>query len=187
LSGILYLHDITQKRMLGSLLRNYEMFTKLCGNDAARCIVFVTTHWDHLEFRMEEGEQRENQLQEEFWKDSIDRGSTVARSAKNDQSASDIISALIERNHSLMYILIQHELVDLLKILPETQAGQSLRFMLEQQTATYRAEVKRLRHLAGPAQQPRLVRAEEQLRQVLAQVDALKIPLGRRIRKWLGL
>jgi hypothetical protein len=185
ISGILYLHDITKKRFDESLLRDYNIFRKLCGYDAARITIFVTTNWDRVS--REEGERHEKQLHDEFWRDFIDRGSIVARSSKNDSSASDITSTVIERNHSLLRVLIQHELVDLLKILPETQAGQTLRFTLKELVATYKAEIRLLQRTANPAHKPTLMKTEARLRQVLAQVDALKIPLSRQIRKWLGL
>jgi hypothetical protein len=175
--------------MLGSEVRNYEMFSKLCGDDAASCIILVTTRWDLLG-SLEQGEQREEELREAFWNNFISRGSTTARYSKEDDSASNIINTIIERNHSLRYILIQRELVDLHKILPETQAGKAVRYSLEELITTIEKEVRQLRkgrRTADAEQRQTLAETEERLRQVLAQVDELRVPLGRRIRKLFGL
>ena len=71
-AGIIYLHEITQTRMVGTAIRNLEMFKKLCGNDALVNVVLGTTKWGEL--RPEVGQKREKQLAELFWKDMIQRG-----------------------------------------------------------------------------------------------------------------
>jgi len=57
LSGILYLHRITDNRMGGAPQRNLRMFGRLCGDEPAKKVVFVTTMWDKISTNV--GEQRE--------------------------------------------------------------------------------------------------------------------------------
>ncbi|KAJ3575936.1 hypothetical protein NP233_g752 [Leucocoprinus birnbaumii] len=45
ISGILYLHRITDMRLTGSIAKNFEMFRKLCGEEFYSRIVLVTTMW----------------------------------------------------------------------------------------------------------------------------------------------
>lgn len=66
LSGILYLHRITDNRMSGSPHRNLRMFGQLCGDQASRNVILITTMWDNIE--VEVGLRREKELREKFWK-----------------------------------------------------------------------------------------------------------------------
>jgi len=45
LSGILYLHRISDRRMTGSAKKNLLMFKKLCGNNALVNVTLATTMW----------------------------------------------------------------------------------------------------------------------------------------------
>jgi len=45
LSGILYLHQITDARMKGSALKNLDMFQKLMETTALTNCILVTTKW----------------------------------------------------------------------------------------------------------------------------------------------
>ena len=54
LSGILYLHRITDNRMAGTPLKNLQVFQKLCGRDALGKVYLTTTMWDEAERRREE-------------------------------------------------------------------------------------------------------------------------------------
>ncbi|KAG2074693.1 P-loop containing nucleoside triphosphate hydrolase protein, partial [Suillus decipiens] len=65
LAGILYLHDITQTRMFGTSRKNLAMFRRLCGADAEKNVVLVTTKWGDVSPEM--GESRERQLKSSFW------------------------------------------------------------------------------------------------------------------------
>jgi len=58
LNGILYFHRISDVRMQGSAKKNLLMFKKLCGEDALRNVILVTSMWDRVS--MEDGNKREN-------------------------------------------------------------------------------------------------------------------------------
>jgi hypothetical protein len=49
LAGIIYLHRITEVRMLGSAKRNLRMFKQLCGTNNLNSVILVTTHWSDKE------------------------------------------------------------------------------------------------------------------------------------------
>lgn len=147
LAGIIYLHDISQARMQGSLKRNLDVFRKLCGDGALRHVVLCTTKWSQVE--EEVGERRTEHLKGVFWKEMIEHGSTVL--ALNDQnvglpadlamspenscrfvSAWRVVNLIIESNREKMTALqIQKELVDDRKPIPDTEAGRELRFSLK--------------------------------------------------------
>ncbi|KAI0766719.1 hypothetical protein BC629DRAFT_1596240 [Irpex lacteus] len=48
LSGVIYLHRISDVKVGGKSRRNLNMFRKLCGEEALRNVIFVTTMWDHV-------------------------------------------------------------------------------------------------------------------------------------------
>jgi hypothetical protein len=81
LSGIIYLHRISDVRMQGSAKKNLFMFKKLCGNDALKNVILATTMWDRV--TEAEGTVRELELTStpDFWGWMMSRGSKVLRHA----------------------------------------------------------------------------------------------------------
>ena len=129
LAGIVYLHDICLPRCTGTILKNLDMFKKLCGDDALGNVVLGTTKWS-LIHRQETGEQREQQLHDSFWKDMINHGSVIRR-VRDDSSAREILDHILQ-NKAIESVLIQDEVVDKRIPVPETPAGKTLRYTQEQ-------------------------------------------------------
>ena len=129
LAGIVYLHDICLPRCTGTILKNLDMFKKLCGDDALGNVVLGTTKWS-LIHRQETGEQREQQLHDSFWKDMINHGSVIRR-VRDDSSAREILDHILQ-NKAVESVLIQDEVVDKRIPVPETTAGKTLRYTQEQ-------------------------------------------------------
>ena len=77
LSGIIYLHKITDNRMKGPSLKNLRMMKGLCGADSLQNVVLATTMWENV--TIEDGSRRETDLRQNFWNDLIAGGATVAR------------------------------------------------------------------------------------------------------------
>ncbi|KAF9484397.1 hypothetical protein BDN70DRAFT_917762 [Pholiota conissans] len=95
LGGVLYLHDITQTRMLGTTRRNLDMFRKLVGQSALSSVVLVTTKWSLVDETV--GLNRQQQLQEQFWKDMMDAGSVIEKvksAAESRKLVREILSRL---------------------------------------------------------------------------------------------
>ncbi|PON26905.1 hypothetical protein TGAM01_v204406 [Trichoderma gamsii] len=67
LSGMIYLHRITDVRMTGSARRNLVMFQKLCGENAFSSVVLATTMWNLVEEATDEQRERELIESDEFW------------------------------------------------------------------------------------------------------------------------
>jgi hypothetical protein len=167
------LHDITQSRTIGVTLKNLGLFGKLCGSDAAKCVVFATTKWEDV--RLEVGVRREKELFEVFWKEMLDEGSRTARVQNTHESVWKTINKILERQpvHAL---LIQEELVDLGKSIPETEAGKALRSELLVLTEKLKKESK-----ARGSGDPNYDEVIRELQSVLGQAQSLKIPLSRRL------
>ena len=81
-SGILYLHNICDPRVGGSLQRNMTMFKKLCGPDPLKNVVVVTTFWDEIE--LDHGIELETELKtkDRFFKGLVEGKSKFVRSGK---------------------------------------------------------------------------------------------------------
>ncbi|KAJ8118978.1 hypothetical protein ONZ43_g3888 [Nemania bipapillata] len=67
LSGILYLHRISDNRMSGNALRNLKMFQNLCGQTALPNVILATTMWEKVSEA--EGVRLETLLKnkEQYW------------------------------------------------------------------------------------------------------------------------
>ncbi|KAF8420754.1 P-loop containing nucleoside triphosphate hydrolase protein [Boletus edulis BED1] len=126
LSGLLYLHRISDVRMAGTPLRNLSVFRDLCGNDNMKNIVLVTTMWDEVKDQSI-GSKREEELLSDFWADMIRLGSRDRRFQGTRESAWEIINCLDleasgERRKPLQ---IQREMVDRGLQLHETTAART--------------------------------------------------------------
>lgn len=159
-AGIVYLHDICQSRMIGTSRKNLDMFRKLCGDDALKNVILGTTKWGDVD--PDVGLKRASHLAESFWKDMVDLGSTIVQVHATESSAWEIIN-LILNHDSVNHVLIQNELVDLKMIIPQTSAGQELRFTLQDL-------LKQQKELNAQLKDEKRVNArDERLRQMLAE------------------
>jgi hypothetical protein len=126
LAGVIYMHRISDIRMSGTSRRNFKMFRKLCGENALKNVVIVTTMWGKVD--MEEGETRERDLQNNnsSFKAVLAKGAQMVRHERpEDVDSAHEILRLIVRNHPLP-LQIQQELVDRQAQLAETSAGEEV-------------------------------------------------------------
>ena len=170
LTGIIYLHEISQTRMTGKGLKNLNMFRKLCGDEALKNVVLATTKWDDV--TPEVGQQREIQLREDFWKEMIQYGSVMMQVGTDPEHSPWNIIDKILSNPTIESVLIQRELVELQKIIPQTKAGGELRYTLQQIL-----EKREGNESLSKEDRDALVR----------QISQLKVPLGVRIKTLLGV
>jgi hypothetical protein len=189
LGGVIYLHDISQTQMLGTTRKNFDMFRKICGDEAAASVILGTTKW--AEVRQGVGERREQQLIEAYWRDMIAQGSRVRRHGGTSESAWDIVYCILDTLGRSEALQIQHELVNLHKIIPETGAGKTLRHTLQQLLEMQKKMAEELAAQAGGGDdaqiQAKLEEHRNQMRTTLKQINGLKIPISRRVMKILGL
>ena len=123
MSGILYLHRISDPRMGGISRRNFNMFRKLCGDETLKNVLIVTTMWGLVDPQV--GEAREEQLKtyDTFFKPVLDKGAQMARHDNTRQCAQDLVRMIMNRPQALR---IQRELVDERKDITETLVGEEL-------------------------------------------------------------
>ena len=124
LSGVIYLHKITDNRITGSSMKNIRMFRKLCGADNMKNVLLVSSMWDIIQEK--QGAEREKELSSEgtFWKSMIAQGATMHRYNGRTATALQLIEILISNTPSALKI--QKQLVDDRVPLVNTEAGEDV-------------------------------------------------------------
>jgi hypothetical protein len=107
LAGIVYLHRISDNRMSGAALNNLRTFANICGRDAMRGAIFVTTMWGDV--KEEVGLRREVELKDIIRKDVMDIQCRMERFTNTSESAWRIIKMAMENSQSGS-LLIQQEM-----------------------------------------------------------------------------
>lgn len=146
LTGIIYLHRISDNRISGSALRNLRMFKELCGEDAYKHIVLATSMWGKEDGDTAKGRERELVDKGGFWSTMQQRGSAVMRWLGESDTAHAIIEHLLvaRSRHGVVALKIQRELVDEGKTLVDTSAGQEVNRELSELRGKMERELRRI-------------------------------------------
>jgi chromosome segregation ATPase len=177
LSGIIYLHRISDVRMEGSALKNLRMFQKLCGENALHNVLLTTTQWSKVEQRQGEARESELKSKKEFWKPLLDRGANLERFHGDMQSGLALIHKLKSRVPKVLDI--QEQIVDKKMDLIETSAGQTINEELLKLQKKYSEELETTRQELQAALDSKdeelkkfLVEQKEKEERRLAQIEA---------------
>ena len=177
LAGIVYLHDISLARMMGSTLKNLDVFQKLCGKGALKRVVLCTTKWSDI--YQEEGEMRTRQLTEIYWKEMVKGGSIVRKFEDSKKSAWEVIDSIIKEQTNMDALRIQEELVELEKVIPDTEAGQQLRYSLNQLLTSLKQ--------ASSKDSSRRKELDTQIAVIRKQIRAMRVPVTQRFLRLFDL
>lgn len=150
--------------MSGTLRKNFDMFSRLCGEKAAERVRLVTTMWDKVK-DMERVRSVVSLLEGETWRPLLDAGARHEKFENSPKSAWDIVIGLGVKTEALV---LQEELVDAGRRLNETTAGKTL-YSQYQKILDDQREKEEYR------------RIETQLHRTIEEMESLKIPMGRRI------
>ncbi|KAF8153679.1 P-loop containing nucleoside triphosphate hydrolase protein, partial [Mycena galopus ATCC 62051] len=146
LSGIIYLHRITDTRMGGVTDRNLRMFRKLCGDDALKNVAIVTTRWDDVQEKDRGAiERREGELMKtpgRFFEPLIAAGGRFLRHDNTVGSARRIMETFLAKDP--IALQIQLEMRDG-KTLEETAAGSELAAEMKKLMDKHSSEMKDLK------------------------------------------
>ena len=141
LSGVIYVHRISDKRFTEMAGRNFRMLRELCGDSTLRNVVLMTNMWGEVSAK--DGQDRENKLTSKFFKPVLDKGAQMIRHYNTTESAHNIIRAII-RNHP-MVLQIQREMVDEGKAIVDTAAGDVVNREINALIRKHQDEMKKLR------------------------------------------
>ncbi|KAF8830856.1 hypothetical protein HHX47_DHR2000960 [Lentinula edodes] len=142
LSGIMYLHRISDVRMGGASKRNFAMFEKLCGQDAFSNVAIVTTRWDQEEEAVAKARLEELKTKPQLYKPVLDGGGAIFRHERTRDSANAILSHLVAKTATSL--LIQREMVEESKGISETAAGKELQQEILRQVEKHQQEMDEL-------------------------------------------
>ncbi len=176
LTGIIYLHRIKDERMTNALMRNLTMFRSLCGDDAFKNVVLVTTFWDEMP-DLAKGEAREKMLVEvpDWWGYMASKGSQVRRFLNTYESALEILADLTGLPE--ITLQIQEEMVNQGLEVNETTAGEALNQELADLTARFERELKALQEEKEQARREHDIHLQELLGKMEAEKQELLIHL----------
>ena len=161
LSGLLYLHRITDDRVGGTAMKNLRMFQKLVGDDSMKNVILVTTMWGKLQ-PSDDGDARVKQLTEtgKFWGGMITSGARHERYDGTGVDALRIIRLMLD--NAPCKLQIQEEL-DSGQKLADTAAGKEVADRLETLKAQHAGEIAELKNELSQAAQ----KGNEKLQQEL--------------------
>ena len=174
LSGIIYLHRITDRRLQGSAKRNLFMFKKLCGDDALKNIVLATTMWEHVSEKVGHAREAELVAKEDFWGWMVQRGSQTYRHSNTKESALSVLKrfAINDGANAAMALDIQTQMVEDGKTLDQTSAGMQLEDGMMHDRSKLFNEVETFRRDLKEASEQRDLESTALLREQQAIVDA---------------
>ena len=175
LSGILYLHRITDNSMAGTSLKNLRVFRKLCGQDALDKVYLTTTMWDKVDLNV--GEWRLEALKTDYWKSMIMQGAMVAHCRNDDDSPNKVIKNILVQEAARKAVLLQEEMTDLKKELKETAAGQELYSQLEKLVEKQLVLLQRIGKERKAASDPNV------LAELQAEYNDLRVQIDDRLRQ----
>ena len=110
LSGLLYLHRITDDRVGGTALKNLGMFRKLVGDHGMKNVILVTTMWGKLR-QSDDGEARVKELTKtgKFWGGMISSGAIHKRYDGTKEDALRIVQMMLPNEPIKLQIQQEHE------------------------------------------------------------------------------
>jgi hypothetical protein len=172
--------------MTGSLLKNLQIFASLCGQKAMPNVVIATTMWGKVE--KVEGEEREEELKSDFWKDMLANGCRAERFENTYESAWQVVGRLAQKDRT--ELLLPAEIVDDGLRLNETKAGVTLNKELEKLIKDRKEAARRLEQQAKRHDNEQLLQQlnqetaeiEEKIRETAGLLRRMKIPFTRKIR-----
>lgn len=150
LSGVLYLHRISDNRMGGTSLKNFQMFRKLCGDSMLPNVVIVTTMWGLVDPGVGNRREQELKTDELFLKPVLEKGAQLVRHDNTLQSAQAILRCLAQKQPKALRI--QEELIEERKTLPQTEAGAELAAELRDMMRKHEEEMMELQQEMAEAQ-----------------------------------
>jgi hypothetical protein len=184
--------------MAGTPYRNLRMFGELCGDQAVRKVVLVTTMWDKALASASDKQrktlfEREQELSESYWRTMMDHGASTARFLNSVDSAWKILDIILKQQESEV-LLLQEEIVDLKKALNETQAGKTLYSELQKLLAEQRDTLQALAQQARDESNPKLARQlESELKRIqkdfnrtFNEIKSLKVSFSKRLMLFFG-
>jgi hypothetical protein len=114
--------------MSHTVLKNLDLFKKLCGEHFYERVILTTTMWPPSSGPdYDECDAREMHLKSNYWVEAIVQGSQTRSFMNTLESAQEIINTIVEaKRKDKLRVEIQREMLEEHKSVPRTQAGKRL-------------------------------------------------------------
>jgi hypothetical protein len=144
LSGLIFIHRISDPRLSGSARRNLLMFKKLCGEKVYQSVVLATSMWSKI--TPDEGIAREKELVEtkDWWGHMYEKGSRVFRLANTKESCIQVVGYILSL-HMTITLDIQDEIINQHRDIDETSAAHELNAEILRERKMHKAELETMR------------------------------------------
>ena len=153
------------------------MFRELCGESTLKNVALVTNMWG--EVAQEDGEEREEELTTNFFKQVLDKGAQLARHHNTVQSAHDIIRRVMKNRPAALQI--QRELVDEGKDIINTAAGEVINKELNERIRRHQVELEAVKEEMEQAMKDKDEETrrelEEETRKLQEHIDRTRVDL----------
>ncbi|CAE6458220.1 unnamed protein product [Rhizoctonia solani] len=143
ITGLIFLHKITDTRVGGKALLHMRMFRQICGIDALKNVVYVTNMWSEPPTENELLRESELRESDQFFGMPLSQGAQMSRHNNTQESAHDIIRKVLPRPPGVTELA--KELVDEGTSLDKTKAGTTLGLGLEDEVRKLNDELEGLR------------------------------------------
>ncbi|KAH7094265.1 P-loop containing nucleoside triphosphate hydrolase protein [Paraphoma chrysanthemicola] len=142
LSGIIYLHRITDVRLQGSALRSLRALRSICGDQNIRGVIVATTMWDQLEPDMiATAFSRHEKLRKKILDELGDNGARIVALSDGRAAALELVEHFV-REGSRMMLAFQHQLMKRNATLLSTDVGKLLAKEWQGQFSHYRDAIE---------------------------------------------
>ena len=174
--------------MLGTTRRNLDLFRKLVGDKALSAVVLGTTKWSLAD--PSAARRRQTELANSYWKEMSDAGSKIVEI--DPETSLDLINHIldnIDRKQSANnFLMIQEELAEMRKFIPDTDAGKTLRYTLEQVIEMQRTRAERLKEKTGGSNNKKVLQefkdGQKRLEGLIRAAKDMKVPFSARLRRF---
>ena len=116
------------------------MFRKLCGEKTLKNVVLMTNMWGRV--TPQQGEDREQQLKDDYFKAAIEKGAQLCRHTDTLESARAVLRMILENQPAVLEI--QRELIDEHKDIGQTEAGEELKKEICMAVVRYGKDIREL-------------------------------------------
>lgn len=121
LTGILYLYPISDMRFYASSVANLKIFQNLCGDDAYKNVLLVTTHWHKGLEKQSQDRLKELKETGHFFGDMISMGAQLDTFDNTAEDGMRLLNLLVGKQR--IPVKLQQEIVEQGLSLVQTSAG----------------------------------------------------------------
>ncbi|THH30967.1 hypothetical protein EUX98_g3204 [Antrodiella citrinella] len=178
LSGIIYMHRISDPKMSGVSKRNFGMFRSLCGEKTLRNVVIVTNMWGLVEQHVGDAREHELATDDTLFKPVLDKGAVMVRHDGTVESAHRVLQSFVANHPEAL--AIQTEVVDDQRGLDGTTAGLALQ---EEMTRQMEETKRRQEEQVKKVQEATAAALREQEERQAAEIGRAKLEMEEHMRR----